>query len=117
MDERAAFWELLAAMTRGGALCLCVLWCFVVGIGGGVWGCFFNMMVWELALRLADLFLLHLEILCFCCAFLRALHYLRVRLVNFFFVYSDVLTPYAYAPPWTPLNPGFYSISGGCRNS
>ena len=30
---------------------------------------------------------------------------------------SDLLTPYAYAPPWTPLNPGFYSISGGCRNS
>ena len=26
------------------------------------------------------------------------------------FVLSDVLTPYAYAPPWTPLNPGFYSI-------
>ena len=24
------------------------------------------------------------------------------------FVLSDVLTPYAYAPPWTPLNPGFY---------
>ena len=48
MDERAAFWELMAAMTRGGALCLCVLWvffffrgCFVVGIGGSVWGCFF----------------------------------------------------------------------------
>ena len=89
----------------------------MVGIGGSVWGCFFNMMVWELALRVADLFLLHPEILCLCCAFLRALHYLRVRLVNFFFVYSDVLTPYAYAPPWTPLNPGFYSISGGCRNS
>ena len=35
----------------------------------------------------------------------------------FFFVISDPLTPYAYAPPWTPLNPGFYSISGGCRNS
>ena len=33
------------------------------------------------------------------------------------FVLSDVLNPYAYAPPWTPLNPGFYSISGGCRNS
>ena len=32
------------------------------------------------------------------------------------FVLSDVLTPYAYAPPWTPLNPGFYSISGGCRD-
>ena len=30
-------------------------------------------------------------------------------------LYSDALTPYAYAPPWTPLNPGFYSISGGCR--
>ena len=26
---------------------------------------------------------------------------------RFFFVYSDVLTPYAYAPPWRPLNPGF----------
>ena len=25
---------------------------------------------------------------------------------RFFFVYSDALTPYAYAPPWTPLNPG-----------
>ena len=23
------------------------------------------------------------------------------------FVLSDVLTPYAYAPPWRPLNPGF----------
>merc|ERR1711965_2817 len=30
---------------------------------------------------------------------------------QFFFPYSDALTPYAYAPPWTPLNPGFYSIS------
>ena len=54
----------------------------MVGIGGSDWGCFFNMMVWELALRLADLFLLHPEILCLCCAFLKALHYLRVRLVN-----------------------------------
>ena len=35
----------------------------------------------------------------------------------FIFLISDILTPYAYAPPWTPLNPGFYSISGGCRNS
>ena len=32
---------------------------------------------------------------------------------TFFFVYSDLLTPYAYAPPWTPLNPEFYSIFGG----
>merc|ERR1711965_718547 len=30
---------------------------------------------------------------------------------QFFFPYSDALTPYAFAPPWTPLNPGFYSIS------
>ena len=34
---------------------------------------------------------------------------------HFFFLYSDLFTPYAYAPPWTPLNPGFYSIFGGCR--
>ena len=34
--------------------------------------------------------------------------------VTFFFcVYSDLLTTYAYAPPWAPLNPGFYSIFGG----
>ena len=30
-----------------------------------------------------------------------------------FFVISDLFTPYAYAPPWTPLNPGVYSIFGG----
>ena len=35
----------------------------------------------------------------------------------FFFPYSDALTPYAYAPPWTPLNPGFYSISWSSTQS
>ena len=33
-------------------------------------------------MRLADLFLLHLEIVCLCCAFLKALDYLRVGLVD-----------------------------------
>ena len=37
--------------------------------------------------------------------------------IFFFFVISDLFTPYAYAPPSRPLNPGFYSMSGGCRNS
>merc|ERR1711965_647188 len=35
----------------------------------------------------------------------------------YFFVISDLLTPHAYAPPWTPLNPGFYSISWSSKHS
>merc|ERR1711965_194726 len=35
----------------------------------------------------------------------------------YFFSLSHALTPHAYAPPWTPLNPGFCYISGGCRNN
>ena len=54
----------------------------MVGVGGSERICSLRAVVWELALRLADLFLLHPEILCLCCAFLKALHYLRVRLVN-----------------------------------
>ena len=91
MDERAAFWELLAAMTRGGALCLCVL-CFFCFLGwwlvfcGGDWwerlGMFFKYDGMVVGVAACWLFLLHPEILCLCCAFLKALHYLRVRLVN-----------------------------------
>ena len=41
--------------------------------------------------------------------------YQRHIFLSFFFfcVYSDPLTPYAYAPPWRPLNPRLYSIFGG----
>ena len=28
-------------------------------------------------------------------------------------MYSDVFTPYSYAPPWSSVKPGFYSIFGG----
>ena len=52
MDERAAFWELLAAMTRGGALCLCVL-CFFLffrAVVGVLW--------WGLVVAFGDVYLI-----------------------------------------------------------
>ena len=51
MDERAAFWELLAAMTRGGALCLCVLCFFFLKVDVGV-------LWWGLVVAFGDVFLI-----------------------------------------------------------
>ena len=73
MGARAAFWGPLMTADDdsqpGGALCLCVLWflgLYLVFCGGDWWerwGMFLCLVVWELALRFADFFLRHPEVL------------------------------------------------------